>query len=334
MKLAEPGGPAQQVVGQHQQASHLATRATDRRPAWLAHTALAYSAVRNSLLESAASSLVVILDCCYSGRALGVLGSTQDEAVDLARVHGGYVLTSAAPNELALAPEGDQYTAFTGELLNLLRNGDPDGPPQLTLRSIYRYMVSALPARGGPRPRRAASGQVDELVLASNPAYRPPVAPAQRTLSARKEFSDVCPYPGLAAFEPEQAPWFFGREKLTVELTARLASRLSEDGPLVVVAPSGTGKSSLLRAGLVPALARGDLGMPGSARWPRVVMTPGAHPLDALAAPTRAGSPERNRRRWPPSSARTPVRRGAVPGRPPGQSRRRGHHGCPRGAHR
>ena len=125
---------------------------------------------------------------------------------------------------------------------------------------------------------------MDELVLASNPAYRPPVAPAQRTLSARKEFSDVCPYPGLAAFEPEQAPWFFGREKLTVELTARLASRLSEDGPLVVVAPSGTGKSSLLRAGLVPALARGDLGMPGSARWPRVVMTPGAHPLDALAA--------------------------------------------------
>src|ERR1700744_1570657 len=77
---------------------YLATRATDRRPAWLAHTSLAYRAVRNSLLESGASTLVVVLD-------------------------------SAAPNELALAPEGDTYTAFPGELLNLLRNGDPNGAP-------------------------------------------------------------------------------------------------------------------------------------------------------------------------------------------------------------
>ena len=141
---------------------YLATRATHRRPAWLAHTALAYSAVRNSLLESAASSLVVILDCCYSGRALGVLGSTQDEAVEvvLARVHGGYVLTSAAPNELALAPEGDQYTAFTGELLNLLRNGDSGWPPAADpTKHLPLYGERAARAWRPPAaPRRQRSG--------------------------------------------------------------------------------------------------------------------------------------------------------------------------------
>jgi hypothetical protein len=48
-------------------------------------------------------------------------------------------------------PEGDTYTAFTGEFLKPLRDGDPDGPPQMTLQSIYRYLVRVLPARGGPR---------------------------------------------------------------------------------------------------------------------------------------------------------------------------------------
>jgi WD40 repeat protein len=263
---------------------YLATQATDRRPGWLAHTALAYNAVRNSLLESAAASLVVVLDCCYSGRALGVLGSIQDEAADLARVHGGYVLTSAAPDELALAPVGNTYTAFTGELLNLLRAGDPEGPQELTLQYIYRYLARALPAYGGPRPRRIASGRVDDLVLAINRAYRPPATASPGTMAAGGEFSDICPYPGLVAFEPEQADWFFGREQLTAELITRLARRLGEGGPLAVVAPSGTGKSSLLRAGLVPALARGALAAPGSRAWPRVVMTPGPHPLAALAA--------------------------------------------------
>ena len=259
---------------------YLATRATDARPGWLAHTALAYNAVRNSLLESPATSLVVVLDCCYSGRAIGVLGSSQDEAAGLAQVHGAFVLTSAAASELALAPEGDTYTRFTGEFLNLLRNGDPRGPKQLTLQDIYRYLALKLPAGGGPRPRYIASGRADDLVLASNPAYRGrPRPPARAT-----EPSDVCPYPGLVAFEPEQAKWFFGRELLAAVLAARLTGRLAEGGPLAVVAPSGAGKSSLLRAGLVPAIAEGALAASGSRNWPRLLMAPGSRPFAALAA--------------------------------------------------
>ncbi|MGW0778941.1 nSTAND1 domain-containing NTPase [Streptomyces sp. NPDC002835] len=94
--------------------------------------------------------------------------------------------------------------------------------------------------------------------------------------------SQECPYPGLAAFSSEQAQWFFGRDALVAKLLVRLDTCLAVGGALVVVAPSGAGKSSLLRAGLLPEVARGAL--PGSAYWPRLWLTPTAHPMAALGA--------------------------------------------------
>jgi WD40 repeat protein len=93
----------------------------------------------------------------------------------------------------------------------------------------------------------------------------------------------VCPYPGLAAFTDAQAEWFFGRDRLTAELTSRAAMLVTQGGLLMVVAGSGTGKSSLLRAGLLPALSQGRLPVAGSQRWPQLVLTPGANPTQVLA---------------------------------------------------
>jgi WD40 repeat protein len=92
-----------------------------------------------------------------------------------------------------------------------------------------------------------------------------------------------CPYPGLAAFTAEQADWFFGRDRLTADLIGRLGDCVTEGGPLMVVAPSGAGKSSLLRAGLLAGLSRGALAAPGSSTWPQLVFTPGRHPLREAA---------------------------------------------------
>ncbi|MFE9746866.1 hypothetical protein ACFYOT_18350 [Saccharothrix saharensis] len=91
-----------------------------------------------------------------------------------------------------------------------------------------------------------------------------------------------CPYPGLAAFGRDQARWFHGRDQVVAELVAGLDTRLRTGGVLAVIAPSGAGKSSLLHAGLLPRLDGGAL--PGSGRWPRVVLTPTAHPLTELAS--------------------------------------------------
>ena len=86
----------------------------------------------------------------------------------------------------------------------------------------------------------------------------------------------VCPFLGLATFDAAHAEYFFGRERLVAELVARLVG-----SPLLaVVGPSGSGKSSAVRAGLLPALASGVL--PGSDQWSQALMRPGAHPLAAL----------------------------------------------------
>ncbi|MEU7603857.1 helix-turn-helix domain-containing protein [Streptomyces sp. NPDC041003] len=91
-----------------------------------------------------------------------------------------------------------------------------------------------------------------------------------------------CPYPGLPAFTARDAEWFFGRERATAELVERVFGRVGV-GPLMLVAPSGAGKSSLLNAGLVPALRRGGgFPMPGADTWPVVRFTPTAHPLEEL----------------------------------------------------
>jgi WD40 repeat protein len=85
------------------------------------------------------------------------------------------------------------------------------------------------------------------------------------------------PYLGLATFEPADADRFFGRERLVEQLCERLA----EWPFLALFAPSGAGKSSLLRAGLLPAIANGTVA--GGGEWPRVVMTPGEHPVEELS---------------------------------------------------
>lgn len=91
------------------------------------------------------------------------------------------------------------------------------------------------------------------------------------------------PYRGLWPFQHDQSEIFHGRSRLTAELTGQLASCLPESGMLVVTGASGAGKSSLVRAGLIPAIARGQLPVPGSRDWPVLTISPGASPLEELA---------------------------------------------------
>ena len=94
-----------------------------------------------------------------------------------------------------------------------------------------------------------------------------------------------CPYKGLASFESTDADYFFGRERLVAELVARVAVERF----VGLVGVSGSGKSSLLLAGLCPALRVGAL--PGSEGWLTVLLTPGAEPLDHLARALAAVAP-------------------------------------------
>jgi WD40 repeat protein len=91
------------------------------------------------------------------------------------------------------------------------------------------------------------------------------------------------PYKGLRAFSEVDAADFFGRETLIQELLGRLGQEKDDLSRfLAVVGPSGSGKSSVVKAGLIPALRRG--GLPGSEDWFVVDFIPGAHPLEELEA--------------------------------------------------
>ena len=86
------------------------------------------------------------------------------------------------------------------------------------------------------------------------------------------------PYKGLRAFGESDAEHFFGRDALVDQLVAAVA----EHRLVAVVGPSGIGKSSVVKAGLVPALREGAL--PGSERWLVADLFPGAYPFEELAA--------------------------------------------------
>lgn len=90
------------------------------------------------------------------------------------------------------------------------------------------------------------------------------------------------PYKGLRSFNEADADHFFGREALIQQLLARLGEGGDLSRFLAVIGPSGSGKSSVARAGLIPALRRG--GLPGSENWFIVDMLPGKHPFEELEA--------------------------------------------------
>jgi WD40 repeat protein len=170
---------------------------------------------------------------------------------------------------------------------------DPRIPPALDL-------VVATGMDKDPRRRYATAGQLmaaAEAALALPAQHTMPVLPGDPALpgqqvimraivavsgrrdAPRSKVTDLCPYPGLRSFGTADAAWFHGRDAETVDLLVRLSGQLTAGGPLVVVGASGTGKSSLLVAGLFPALDEA-----AENRWPRVVLTPGDRPVETLAA--------------------------------------------------
>lgn len=94
----------------------------------------------------------------------------------------------------------------------------------------------------------------------------------------------TCPYRGLAPFDVEHAAYFHGRDESIRTLMEAVNEISPSGGILMLVAPSGAGKSSLLRAGLVPALRAGGSHFLGdeSAGWPVLIITPGQDPLGEL----------------------------------------------------
>ncbi|HZQ64079.1 MAG TPA: BTAD domain-containing putative transcriptional regulator [Gaiellaceae bacterium] len=185
----------------------------------------------------------------------------------------------ALGRHLALVPELEALVAeypfrerFRAQLmLALYRCGR-----QAESLDFYRRTRELLDEELGLEPAVELQ-QLERAILVQDPALE--VAVERRSPPGPLSPEPICPFKGLAPFEAADAPFFFGRERLVDELVPRL-----QDGPLLAISgPSGIGKSSLLRAGLLPRLSEG-----GRA----VVMRPGERPAAELVRALGSPLPE------------------------------------------
>jgi hypothetical protein len=143
--------------------------------------------------------------------------------------------------------------------------------------AVYEVTIAAG-ARGvliGDKSTQVNIGHLHLTTWTDGVAPEPLVTPSGEVES---------PYRGLDAFGEADAGLFFGRDTEIHDVLGRLADCADGPGLLVLSGVSGAGKTSLLQAGVLPLLR--ERGLPGlleAATWPRVVLVPGAHPLEQLA---------------------------------------------------
>ncbi|WP_410626757.1 caspase domain-containing protein [Amycolatopsis sp. cmx-8-4] len=136
------------------------------RPAF---TALRFEAVREAFLQSPARNRVMIVDSCFSGRAIAeTLADDEEVVLGQLEVDGTYTLTSAPANKTAVVLPGERHTAFTGRLLSLLRAGTAEAGEMLSFGDIYRHLYRRSVAEGLPLPQQRGTATTDLLGLMRN----------------------------------------------------------------------------------------------------------------------------------------------------------------------
>lgn len=135
-------------------------------------TAVAYESIRRRVWQSRAGAKLVILDCCYAGRAMigEMAGAGLGEDVEIDQ---SVIIAATSRNLVALAPPGQRHTAFTGALLTILNEGIVNGPPVLDSRTIWREVLRVQVAKGRPRPEFRSRNAADDIPLVRN-AWPPP----------------------------------------------------------------------------------------------------------------------------------------------------------------
>ncbi|MEH2451157.1 nSTAND1 domain-containing NTPase [Nostoc sp.] len=200
--------------------------------------AIAFDDLNTLISKSQLSSLVVLLDCCYAGSLLersfinsgfSVFNSKQD-----------YCLITAS-RAFERAREDAEGGIFTKAVIKGLFEDQAKGTTgEVNANDLISFISQELKG-SGQEAIYMGGGRSIPLVW-----YPPknPVAPAV--------VSEECPYRGLQAFDKEHAKFFFGREKVV----SLIQQKLAQANFLPIIGASGSGKSSVVRAGLIPVLEK------------------------------------------------------------------------------
>ena len=207
------------------------------------------------------SSLVLLLDACHSGLLLERREIEQGLAM-FNRKRDYFLITACRGFEQAAALEGDSHSLFTAALLNGMQRENADNDGRVSADRLFDSISREL-RDSGQEPIRLGMGSGITMV-----EYQP-LVPVETVMDQTN------PYQGLLAFTSETARFFFGRDTVVEQLV----QKLHQSGFVPLIGASGSGKSSVVRAGLVPRVEA--LG------W-RVLkpMKPGTEPLETLRSLT------------------------------------------------
>ncbi|MHC5596517.1 MAG: nSTAND1 domain-containing NTPase [Nostoc sp.] len=219
--------------------------------------------LRRLLQESEVRQQIVILDCCYSGE---VLNFAEADPGDRGKGRDRCFIAASRDFEVAFEEINSQHSVLTAALLKGLE------PKQDRWVSNYT-LVDLLNQEHHPFPQRpifANSGEAINLTRKWNSSV----------VNSAVKVSATCPYKGLSYFDCTEADanLFYGRTALTDELLEKVRS----GNFLAVLGASGSGKSSVVRAGLLYQLKLGRR-LSGSDTWQLKIFRPGINPLQNLA---------------------------------------------------
>lgn len=127
----------------------------------------------SAILVSQAPKKILIVDCCFSGRAISELKSPlyskTNRSTGNINLTGTYVITSTSPNTpYAIPPENEKYTYFSSQLIKTFQEGIDDRKSGINLEELYENIRYKLSRIGKPEPKRANFGDADRITIALN----------------------------------------------------------------------------------------------------------------------------------------------------------------------
>jgi WD40 repeat protein len=193
--------------------------------------------LNNLIRNSELSSLVVLLDCCHSGEFLE-RNLIEKSLTAFSSQRDYYFIAACRGFQQAYAKKSEQHSIFTTALLAGLSPENTNEHGKVTGDRLFDILATELKG-SGQEPIRMGWGRSITLITHNN-----------KRQSQTFEVKEECPYQGLKAFEAEQKQFFFGRKQVVRKILEKLAQK-----PFVpIIGPSGSGKSSVVQAGLIPEL--------------------------------------------------------------------------------
>ncbi|MFE6869303.1 caspase family protein [Kitasatospora sp. NPDC057692] len=169
---------------------------TDTTPGNADVDGLTYQKVRDLLLDSRARVIAVVLDCCYSGRAVTALSGPDDGSLDIKGVYTLAASTGRA-HVVPLKEQARTATSFTQELMGLVRAGVPAGPALLTFGTLYKHLARRLNALSLPKPVQGNTDTAHGFLFARNVAHVPVVRAVERYAQAMADAFAPCRERGI-----------------------------------------------------------------------------------------------------------------------------------------